>query len=131
MRRYFKSLKPILWVVALGFVVARIADAHVHLCFDGQEPRSSLHVSDLGVVCHTAQEPSSPHEDDDVDISVFGALLAKKDAQDQSVEPTVFADVVLALVAPPANSLAPFSGPDLPAYSRPHLDQPRLRGPPL
>jgi len=129
--RYFRSMKPFLWVLALALVVVRIADAHVHWCFDGQEPRSSLHVSDNGVVCHTQQAPGSSPEGEDVDIAAVGAALAKKDSQDQTIVPIPVGDVVFAFSPPPANSVARPSALDTPVVKRPYLHRPRLRGPPV
>ena len=124
-------MKPLLWVLALGLVVVRIADAHVHWCFDGQEPRSSLHVSDAGAVCHTQQEPEGSTQGEDVDIAAVGAALAKTDSQGQTLAPIPVADVVFAFSPPPANGAARPSSSEAPAVKRPYLHRPRLRGPPV
>ena len=129
MFRRLPSVTPLLWVVALALIVARTSDAHMHLCFDGQEAPSSLHVSDRSVVCHLPDGPSGTHQDQDVDA--VGAALAKKDSQAQSVDPLPIADIVLLLLAPPRSSVAREVTPDDLPVNPPYLNLPPLRGPPV
>lgn len=126
MRRYIQSMTPLLWVIAFALLMVRTADAHVHLCFDGQEPRSSFHVSDPEPVCH---KDDGTHQDRDVDA--LGAALVKKSAQADAVGPLPVIEVVLFL-------LPPQGGTDYehelttqnPAPKLPELFLPLLRGPP-
>ena len=126
MRRRLQSIAPVLWVIAFALLMVRTADAHVHLCLDGQGPRSSFHVSDPEPFCH---KDDRSHQDQDVDA--FGDALVKKSAQADAVGPLPVADVVLFL-------LPPQRGTDYehelttqnPAPKLPELFLPLLRGPP-
>lgn len=126
MRRYLSSMTPVLWVIAFALLMVRTTDAHVHLCFDGQESFSSFHVSDPESFCH---KDDSTHQDQDVDA--FGAALVKKSAQADAVGPLPVVDVVLF-------RLPPQRGTDYehelttqnPAPKLPELFLPLLRGPP-
>lgn len=60
-------------VVVLAFVFARLSGAHLHLCFDGNEPPLEIHTTDSAHVDHHAG--SENH--DDVDVDPIGDLLAK------------------------------------------------------
>ena len=113
-----------------GLVVSdlRIAGAHVHLCFDGQEQPSTLHLADAGIICHDDGGPAEPHQDRDVDA--LGTALAKKDAHDHTLDAPVFANAVLALLAPPQGNDSSFVALDTPSVNRPYLHRPQLRGPP-
>ena len=131
MRRKLGNLTPILWAAAVALLVVRTAEAHVHLCLDGQEPPRSLHVLDVGVKCHTAGETENDNHSKDVDVAVTGAAVAKKDAQDATIVPPLFAPVLLALIPPPQDT--PSAWPTVsvrPANNRPYLHRPQLRGPP-
>ncbi|HEY5810335.1 MAG TPA: hypothetical protein VIT67_20345 [Povalibacter sp.] len=66
---------PWFWLVLIAFVATRLADAHLHLCFDGQEAASAMHVAD-GAVHNDAHHTDSEHADRDVDV--FDAVLLKK-----------------------------------------------------
>jgi hypothetical protein len=121
-------MTPFLWVVALALLVVRISDAHVHLCFDGQEAPSSLHVSDRSALCHMPDGSSRTHQDQDVDA--LGAALAKKDSQAHSVDPLPIANIVLLLLAPPRSSVVRDAAPADLTVNRPYLNLPLLRGPP-
>lgn len=128
MSRRLPSVTPLLWVVAFALLVVRISDAHVHLCFDGQEAPRSLHVSDRSALCHMPEGSSGTHQDQDVDA--VGAALAKKDSQAQSVDPLPIADIVLLLLAPPRSSVVRDAAPADLTVNRPYLNLPLLRGPP-
>ena len=122
-------MTPFMWVVALALLTVRIADAHVHMCFDGQEAPSSLHVSDPTALCHLPNGSSGgTHQDQDIDA--VGAVLAKKDSQAQSVDPLPIADIVLLLLAPPRGGVIPDAAPADLTVNRPYLRLPPLRGPP-
>lgn len=128
MFRRLPSLTPFFWVVALALFVVRIGDAHLHFCFDGQEARSSLHVSDSSALCHLPDGSNGTHQDQDVDA--LGAALVKKDSQAQSVDPLPIADIVLMLLAPPRSSVVRDAAPAERTVNRPYLHLPLLRGPP-
>lgn len=118
-------MTSLLWVVAFALIIVRTADAHVHLCFDGQEPRSSLHVLDRTLGCH---KNGGSHQDTDVDA--LGAAAAKKSAQAEPVAPVPFVNVVLLLLPPPRGmSYEPTI--QNPSPRLPELFLPLLRGPPV
>lgn len=127
MFRKLRSMTPFLWVVALALLGVRTSDAHVHLCFDGQEPSASLHVSDTTALCHVADDRST-HQDQDVDA--LGVVLAKKDSHDFAVAPLPIADIVLMLLAPPRSSVVREVTTDVLRANRPYWHLPLLRGPP-
>lgn len=124
MRRHVQSMTPLLWVIAFALLVVRTADAHVHLCFDGQEPRSSFHVSDRAGVCH---KDDSTHQDQDVEA--LGAVLAKKAAQAEALGPPPLTDIVLLLLPPPRGTDHELTIQN-PSPKLPDLFLPLLRGPP-
>ena len=103
----------------------------MHLCFDGQEPPSSLHIFDGMAACHASGGSDRSHEDLDVDVDVLGAALTKKDASDQNVEPAPIADVVLLLLPPPRGDVIHDITAYVPKVNRPYLHLPPLRGPPV
>lgn len=61
------------WVLALALFAVRSVDAHVHLCLDGQEQRTSLHVADAGVH-HVDPDVLETHNDKDVKFVGDGAF---------------------------------------------------------
>ena len=110
---------------ALLLFAVRSADAHVHMCLDGQEPLASLHVADAGVH-HTDAGVQQQHNDKDVKYASDGTFK-KGESADLLLVATVWSLV---------NFLSPYtaerpphvaSTPVLPvrAYLRPPL-----RGPP-
>lgn len=62
------------WILLLSVTLlfTRIADSHLHLCFDGGEPPVSLHTLD-GDAHHDAEDTT--HNDQDIELP--GATLAK------------------------------------------------------
>lgn len=120
-------MTSLLWVIAFALLVVRTTDAHVHLCFDGQEPRSSFHVSDPAPLCH---KNDGTHQDKDIDA--LGAALAKKSAGTDTLGPLPVVDAVLFLLPLQRGS----TDHDLtltaqnPSPKLPELFLPLLRGPP-
>lgn len=60
--------------LCIAFFAVQIAGVHLHLCMDGQETPSSLHLSDAGV--HTDHHDDGQH--DDLDVAGLWDVLAKK-----------------------------------------------------
>jgi len=120
----------LLWLVSFALLAARVSDAHVHLCFDGQEPRSSLHVSQHEPICHTSDERRGDHQDQDVDIDAASPLLVKKDFQGDGVAPIAPAEISL-LLLPPDRGARPALGEHRHQTQHPHSFLPPLRGPPV
>lgn len=90
MRRCMQSMFPMfpmLWIVAFALLAVRVSDAHLHLCFDGQEPRSSFHVSGHAVH-HAPTNHSDEHVDADISLAAtMAAKVAKIDSDDAAVLP--------------------------------------------
>src|SRR5437868_14515610 len=66
-----------LWLLTFALLVARWGDAHLHLCFDGQEPVASVHVSDQASH-HDSHETQDAQAHNDTDVNAYGDALAKK-----------------------------------------------------
>lgn len=127
MRRYFQRWSGLLWVAVLALVIVRTADAHMHLCLEGEVQRSSVHVSDTAGVCDSDVDSQTEHQDQDVDV--FGAVLAKKSADADVLDLPVAVHVVLSLL-PLEHGVVPDAIVDDPAPKLPYLFLPLLRGPP-
>ena len=68
--RRSSTFAVLLWVIAVAMLPIRMANAHLHFCFDGQSQPVSLHVQD--VPTHTAGShghQDGGHNDRDVDYS--------------------------------------------------------------
>jgi hypothetical protein len=119
-------MTPLLWVIAFALLIVRTADAHVHVCFDGQEPRSSFHVSDPAPLCH---KNDGTHQDQDFDA--LGDVLAKKSAGTDTLGPLPIADLVLFLLPLQRGSTDHELTTQNPSPKLPELFLPLLRGPPV
>jgi hypothetical protein len=128
MRGFFQRWSGLLWVAVLALVIVRTADAHMHLCLDGDIQRTSVHVSDTAGVCDSGDDSQTEHQDQDV--NVFGAALAKKSADADVVNLPAILPVVLALL-PLQRAVVPHDVTDDPAPKLPYLFLPLLRGPPV
>jgi hypothetical protein len=100
------------------------AHAHLHLCFDGQEPPAAVHLAD-GDAHEHRHETDGTH--DDVDVDIAGQVIAKSFKHDLAILPPV---MLVGIGAVPTRSYAPPSRtaprpPPPPLYYRPPL-----RGPP-
>jgi len=124
MRALAKTCRPMLWVIAFVLILVRTGDAHVHLCFDGQEPPSTLHAADDRGIHHDEQ---SAHVD--ADVNAVDTATFKKDAPSDQASPISVASFVL-LLLPPDGGIPPPATTENPAPPRPYLFLPHLRGPP-
>lgn len=116
-----------LWLLALVLVVARMGDAHLHLCFDGQEAPATVHVSE-GATHHDAATDSQDHNDKDVDA--YGEVVAKKSGDTDSW--ALAAVFLLLLLLPQARALLQAAAQTPPsAFRLPLFFRPPLRAPPL
>lgn len=116
------------WLVLIAFLATRLVDVHLHLCFDGQEPPSAVHMAD-GSHHDDAHHVDTEHADRDVQM--FDAVLLKKLADpSDTLFPLFAAALLLALLPPRAPRIPP--GADPPVVLRSLLLlRPPLRGPPL
>jgi hypothetical protein len=109
------------FVASLGSV-----HAHVHLCFDGQEPPASIHAADAGEH-HDHHDFERDAEHDDLDVDLKGQALLKSFGQDLLAVTTS----PLRYPAPPApltHTLANSHADG--ARAPPQYSRPELRGPP-
>jgi hypothetical protein len=71
------------WVAALAVLFAGLsnAHAHVHFCFDGQEPPAAVHLADgldhTHTHAHAHTHPENGDAHDDLDLDVPNKALAK------------------------------------------------------
>lgn len=113
------------WAFALLLITVRSADAHVHMCLDGQEPPAALHVADGGVH-HAGANAPQEHQDKDVKYSVDGTFK-KADVGDVWLIATVWS----LLASEPADTAElPQFRQAAPRTSDPFHLRPPLRGPP-
>lgn len=114
------------WVLTLALFAVRSADAHVHMCLDGQEPPASVHVADGGVH-HNDATASPTHNDQDVKV-VSDAGVKKGESADLWVLSTAWSlvDQLAYFTAEPPQCTAVAVNLSI----RSHL-RPPLRGPPL
>lgn len=114
-------------LVALMFVVLRTADAHVHLCFDGKEPPTSMHVADAAD--HPCETDSAMGHAGDKDVPLSPDGLAKKPLPN-----SVWLAFAVAFVWQPTPEVRdePIYGPPQTDAIRPPLYRlPPPRGPPI
>jgi len=113
-----------LLVVCVALLATRIADGHLHLCFDGQEPPISLHAA---VEAPHHGEDSAAHADRDVALSK--AALAKSTPAGLDADALLFISVVWSLPLASVKHQLPVATPVIsPSLLR--LLRPPLRGPP-
>lgn len=125
MWRRLQSNRFLLWTLVLAVLVVRASDAHLHLCFDGLEAPTSVHVADASLH-HDDHHEEDGHADKDVDPLV-GALVKSVDS-DVHFPALMSASILIPLNASAA-SRAVVRRQATPAAS-PFELRPPLRGPP-
>jgi hypothetical protein len=117
------------WVAAVAVLLAGItnAHAHVHLCFDGQEPPTAVHLYDFNDDGdHLQDHGVAPHHED-VDVNLQSQALAKTVKYDlTAIEAVVAWTFVFERQAP---SVLPARA-DTPPRPAPLYSHPPLRAPP-
>lgn len=117
---------PTILLLCFALLAMRIDAAHLHLCFDGQEPSVSVHLADAG---DANEHPQSGPTHQDLNLDLNGPALAKQFKIVLPLLALMFL-IVLAL-ADTGRATAPaiyrlgFSLKPLPRL------RPPLRGPPL
>lgn len=114
----------LLLLLGVALLFTRLGGAHLHLCFDGLEPASSLHFIDSGQ--HADHHAGEEH--DDRDVSLIADALAKP----------IKLSLEVALLLVLMGFGAPLFAPAIPRHrfaaritaSPPFHLRPPLRGPP-
>ncbi|HKQ81596.1 MAG TPA: hypothetical protein VJS42_05340 [Steroidobacteraceae bacterium] len=120
------KLALLLWVAAILLLPLRAANAHVHLCLDGQAPAMTMHVQDLPTHDGTSEEVGG-HTDRDVQLT--GSLSVGKAP---GVEKMSLLDAyVLARLLPTQQHNAPQAFVVVPDVPLPFGLYPPPRGPPV
>lgn len=122
----YRTRQWLILLVGLAFLTASALQAHIHLCFDGQEPRSSLHVADGDHLGHHIGK-SQTHTD--VDVDPLGVALAKPQKADLPTLAFTAIRLVLPTAVPEARRL-----PSLDTVAPrppPRFLRPLLRAPPV
>jgi hypothetical protein len=65
----------IVWVAAISLLPMRFANAHLHLCADGQAAPVSLHIQDAPTHFEAASSASTGHDDRDIDVPASQAIF--------------------------------------------------------
>lgn len=118
----------LLWAVVLAVLTVRMTDTHLHLCFDGQEPPSTVHVADASV--HHDQEPDDGSAHADKDVDPFIGTVAKSDDDTQPLFAFIVGTLLTIDLLPP-DPAVPAVDRDVPlATDPPFYLRPPLRGPP-
>jgi hypothetical protein len=115
-----------LWLVLAFIVVGQLGGAHLHLCFDGQEPASAVHMSD-GDIHDDAHHLENEHVDKDVEL--FNAtMVSKADFSSDLLIPCC--GLLLFLLPLPVRTHAPPTRAEATAQPAHFFLRPPLRGPP-
>ena len=127
------------WVTGLAVLFAGLsnAHAHVHYCFDGQEPPATVHLSDgidhehehPGQASHhdTATHAEHDGDHDDLDLDLPNQALAKAVKHDLFIA-SPLPGWSTVIDSRPAEALV--RSDDAPAAAAPLYARPPLRGPP-
>ena len=116
------------WPAALAVLFAGLtnAHAHVHYCFDGQEPPAAVHLTDSTDHDHEVPGHSEGAEHEDLDLDVPNPALTKACKHDlPAITSHVWASSFEAL-----SGKAPVHVTDLPPAPNPRYLHPQLRAPP-
>jgi hypothetical protein len=115
-----------LWLALVAIVVGQLGGAHLHLCFDGQEPAAAVHVSD-NVVHDDPHHLENEHVDQDVEL--FDATMVSK-ADLAGDLPVLFCSFLLFVLPLPIRTHAPPESAEATAQPALFFLRPPLRGPP-
>lgn len=117
--------RTVLFALCALLLSAQVTGAHLHLCFDGQEPPVQLHLLDAGEI-HQDTGFSLPHSDEDIALSDGSSARAKPFHLDL---PTLA--VAMFLIPRPAVAFAAARRPALASHPAVrHELPPPPRGPP-
>ncbi|TXH04486.1 MAG: hypothetical protein E6R07_07415 [Nevskiaceae bacterium] len=113
-------------LLCIALLVVRVGGAHLHLCFDGQEPSASIHLADAGDLGEHS-EWGVPHKDANIDLGNDG--LAKLPKLDLPLLALLLSLALCLFVQRRTGSAPPYAAPLFLGVATRFL--PPLRGPPL
>jgi hypothetical protein len=109
------------------FLVIQSTDAHVHLCFDGQEPAVSIHIESSTELTQHLTKVGLDHHDLDIDLGVNS--ITKLPKVDLPILALLFAALFIAFNLLGKPPLAQSRSTRF-RYQSPSHFRPPLRGPP-
>lgn len=118
----------LLWTVVLAVLAVRMSDTHLHLCFDGQEPPTSVHFADASVHHDEEHDDGSTHADKD--INPFIGTIVKSDDDTQPLFAVIVSTLLTIDLLPPDHGVPPLDRETPLATDPPFYLRPPLRGPP-
>lgn len=127
----FRPLNIQRWLVMMLCVIlisARVGGAHLHLCFDGQEPPVSMHLADETFDHHQPTYTAAHHDED---ISLVADAVAKSTKSKIDLPPALLVALVLLLLLVGQTRTPFLRRSTLRIKAAPACLLPPLRGPPL
>ena len=118
----------LLWTVVLAVLAVRMADTHLHLCFDGQEAPTSVHIADASV--HHDEEHDDGPTHADKDINPFIGTIVKSDDDTQPLFALIVSSLLTIDLLSPDHGTPPLARETPLAAHPPFYLRPPLRGPP-
>lgn len=118
----------LLWTVVLAVLAVRLTDTHLHLCFDGQEAPTSVHLADASVHHDEDHDGGTGHADKDVDP--FVGTLVKSDDDSQPLFALLVSTLLTIELLAPDHAVPAFDLETPLATNPPFYLRPPLRGPP-
>lgn len=118
----------LLWTVVLAVLAVRLTDTHLHFCFDGQEPPTTVHVADASVHHDEEHHDGSAHADKD--INPFVGTLVKSDDDAQPIFALIVGTLLTIDLLSPDHGTPLFDRESAATGRPPYYLTPPLRGPP-
>lgn len=118
----------LLWTVVIAVLAVRLADTHLHLCFDGQEAPTSVHLADASVHHDEDHDDGASHADKD--INPFVGTLVKSDDDAQPLFAFIVGTLLTIDLLAPDHAVPALDWNTPPASHSPFHLRPPLRGPP-
>ncbi|HWK51234.1 MAG TPA: hypothetical protein VNR40_15175 [Steroidobacter sp.] len=124
------TFAAVLWLLAIALLPLRVANAHLHLCLDGQQQPVSLHVQETAGEA-SDEHTSEGHFDRDVDLAAANSAIAKLSGSVDDVSLAVINVYVLASLLPVQEHVAPRPVRLVSESADVFTFRPPVRGPPL
>ncbi|WP_428310016.1 hypothetical protein [Hydrocarboniphaga sp.] len=121
-------LRPwLITLMCLALVIARVSGAHLHMCFDGNEPPVTFHLTDQGPH-HDGADAKAHHQD--AEASATGEAVAKSGKSFFKLPLFLLAALLLWAALPLVRRFGFALSASARPIALPYL-RPPLRGPPL